>query len=646
MGAGDDRVPHLVRVLSAVVVAGICVAAGCGGSASAQDRESPLIRSIRFTGNRHVSEDVLRSVMRHDEPVFWNPLKRPRFLGRDVLAQDLLAILVLYRDRGFPLARIMDARVIYEDDLEHVRLRIEIDEGPQILVDTLQVAGARPVFAPELRQLIVLEPGMPLRADLLRSDEERILTFYAERGMPGTTVTRNVAYGEDSLQAAVTYAVDEGEVVTVRAVHVEGHYGSRAEVIRRLLLLEPGDTLVRSRLLESQRRLLRTGLFRSVRILPQIDSTAARRADLLVRVGEKRPGWYGAGVGFSSDDEARLVAEWGHRNLRGRWRALQALGRLKYSLDRTLADRPLVLREGFAEVRFTEPFLFGSPVLSQTIPYFDYERERTFEQDIWGVIQSFRRELGYEWRGDVNFEIRWVATTDSVVLRDHYRTHLTSFVLDQDRRNSFFDPTRGHHYRFVADYAGGFLGGRNEFLRTTVTGSWYTRLPTGIVAAFRLRAGLIQPQGPRNWGPGPLEMEAARVPFEDRYRTGGGTSVRGYKEETLGRRTAEGQPIGGLALFVGNVEVRFPLFWILQGALFLDMGNVWADPAEFKLQRFEEGLWERPYSPLAVAYTLGVGMRLRTPVGPLRVDLGVKVGREPAPGDSEQELHLSLGQPF
>lgn len=95
-----------------------------------------------------------------------------------------------------------------------------------------------------------------------------------------------------------------------------------------------------------------------------------------------------------------------------------------------------------------------------------------------------------------------------------------------------------------------------------------------------------------------------------------------------------------------NLEVRFPLFWILQGALFLDGGNVWPDPKEFKLIRFTDGFRQRTYNPLNVAYGMGVGLRFVTPVGPLRFDYGFKVGSGQAPNTEPAVLHVALGQAF
>jgi outer membrane protein assembly complex protein YaeT len=581
-----------------------------------------------------------------------NPFSRPRFLGKDVLAQDLFSILQLYRQEGFPFARILDAAVVYEDPPTHLSIEVTVDEGKLVRIRRLDVEGVSDPLRERVQSKIRLQPGQPLKTKVLAEDEQGILGIYAEEGMITAEALGRIRYLPDSLFADVVLQVREGPVVTVRDIHVVNpeELRTRASVIRRLMALKEGDVLLRKDLLESQSLLYRTGLFRSVRIVPEVDTThvldekSVAPADVMVRVSEKAPGWYGAGGGFSSNDELRLVAEWGHRNLWGRWRVLQTEAGLKYSLDRTLGDEALVLGEVSGRINFTEPLLFGTRLFSHSEVYYNFEREITFEQNIAGFIQSFRRELRKRWTGRLGFEFRFVNTTDPASLRENYQTHLTSVILGQDLRDSFFDPTRGHNYRFVVDYAGGFLGEKNQFLRTTAGASWYIPLRRESVAAFRIRAGLITPLGEPIAGVVVDSVQVARVPFEDRYRTGGGTTVRGYKEQSLGRRI-DGQPVGGLVLFVGNMEIRFPLFWRFQGAFFMDAGNIWADPSEWKLKRYAEGLQNGPYSPLAVAYSLGAGLRLKTPVGPLRLDYGRKVGRD-ADAESADEIHLSLGQPF
>ena len=153
-------------------------------------------------------------------------------------------------------------------------------------------------------------------------------------------------------------------------------------------------------------------------------------------------------------------------------------------------------------------------------------------------------------------------------------------------------------------------------------------------------------------GGGPVAGTAAdtlhlsRIPWEERFRLGGGNTIRGYGEGMAGRRDTEGRAIGGLAMALVSGEVRFPLVSIVQGALFVDAGNVWADPKDFTLARFTRGFSDQEYNPLNAAWGIGVGLCLKTPVGPFRFDYGFKVGSGKGPGDGPGNLHVALGQAF
>jgi outer membrane protein assembly factor BamA len=121
--------------------------------------------------------------------------------------------------------------------------------------------------------------------------------------------------------------------------------------------------------------------------------------------------------------------------------------------------------------------------------------------------------------------------------------------------------------------------------------------------------------------------------------------VRGHAAKSLGP-SADGQPLGGLAMLVANAELRLPLVWQLGAAVFLDAGNVWESYQQLRPLRWTHGLRSATYSELDVNYSAGAGIRLRTPVGPLRLDYGVNLNRALAPGASRGEWHFSLGQAF
>jgi outer membrane protein insertion porin family len=191
----------------------------------------------------------------------------------------------------------------------------------------------------------------------------------------------------------------------------------------------------------------------------------------------------------------------------------------------------------------------------------------------------------------------------------------------RDTRNNFFSPTNGSLSDLSLGYSysiGELLNGEQD-IRTYITliSSWRRYQPLKwqpfkkrepITIATRLRAGGIFDVGP-----------AKNLPISDLFFAGGATTVRGYHEQLLGPTTldSEGykdQAIGGKLLYLMNVELRVPLFWLFVGELFLDGGNVWREIKDF--------------NPGEVKFSTGLGIILLTPVGPLRFDYGVKLNKE------------------
>jgi outer membrane protein insertion porin family len=280
-------------------------------------------------------------------------------------------------------------------------------------------------------------------------------------------------------------------------------------------------------------------------------------------------------------------------------------------------------------------------------------READFHQRTLGYNVTARRELSRWMRLSLGVQSKHVSTTQAEVL-PRYTTRLLNLDWAEDRRDNLFDPQRGRLVQGVAEYAGGILAGTNRFARFTATWQGYSRPQRGWVLAGRVRLGGIEPigEGPRTEG-ATETTRLERIPWEERFRLGGGNTIRGYNEGFIGARDTvdvaggrENVAVGGLSMVLVNLEIRFPIVSIVSGGMFVDAGNVWSHPAEIKLSRLGDGLREREFNPLNVAFGMGLGLRVTTPVGPFRFDYGFKVGSGRAPGDPPGVLHVALGQAF
>jgi len=628
----------LSRSLAALL---ILVCATAGARAQIED-VAPLIGKIEFLGNDSIEAGELRAAMRLRQPSSWRPLSKPRFPGADFLAGDLEEIGRVYQDEGFPFAEIVEAVVEYSVDGTRVDIVIEIDEGVRVEIGAIEIEGVDAKDSERLRGAIDLAPGDWLRTSKLEAAEQTILGVFQERGRGLVRTLRDVRIGGG--RADVIFRVDSGPEVRIDSVYIAPLERTLESTVRHELRLREGDLLRPKGLLETRRRLLDTGIFRSVRVQPVIIDSTIATAVLEVTSRERQNSWVGGGAGYSSADQLRFLAEWGLRNISGAGRRLALNGELFYSLDPEFRDGGASFQEAEVRADYLQPQVFGSRNRATFTNYLRWLQEESFHERIFGYSIGLFREFGLHTRARVSLETREVSTTEAGV-QPRYTTRFVRLTGTNDHRDNPFDAKRGRYLQGQIEYAGGLLGGTNEFGRTAMTWQRYRSSDSGWVLATRARAGWIRPFSD-GLGDASDSLRVARVPWEERFRLGGSNTVRGYRENDLGRHNDRDEAIGGLALFLANVEVRFPLFWILRAGVFIDAGNVWADPSELKPSRWVEGLSGDSYDPLQMFYGIGGGLRFVTPVGPFRFDYGYKIGSGREPNEPTGQLHVALGQAF
>ncbi len=614
----------------------VCVALAAAGAMSRPARgqenllgEPTTVAGVRFEGRHRVGSGELRSVMKTRGPSFW-PWRDRSALRNDYLNADTLAIRDRYLHHGHIDARV-GVRVTPTRDSTQVTVTFIIREGERSQVGALEFTGVQSYPEDDLRRRLLLKPGHTFDPYALQLDTLKISELYQEHGFrPHVAAGALRGEGPDSLRWRVRYDVEEGPRFLVGDVFYHPTAAPRVSerLVRRELLLDRDDVFRRSRMLRSGERLYDTGLFSQVQISPIIDSTRSRM-DFDLRLTERKSRWVDAGVGSGTAERFHATGEWGHRNLFGRGfqgalsTRIAFNGKGRFILSRT-------------ELSLLEPWLLRTRTRAILTPYYERSADRAnpdwlVEQESRGFRVELVRELSRFSRVTISQNNLW-ANQDLTLFSDsipaarkdslersvvsRFSTHSIALGGLRDYRDNPLSATRGSMQAITVQLAGGPLKGTSSFRKVEVASAWYTPLWNGWVLATRLRGGLIKPtgEGPAFSLENEVDEEVTRVPPNDRFKTGGVNSIRGFGESKIA-------PDGGLALLQANAELRIPVIGPFGIEIFFDAGNVWARPSYIKGRHFRPGRSHVPLEATDVRYVFGIGPRVNLPIGPLRFDL-------------------------
>lgn len=595
------------------------------------DIEPGPIRSlgaIDFEGNQTFSDDQLAELMK-------TSVRRPfkRDSGRLVdeeLEADLANLQSFYVLQGFSQAIVGPPRI--EDLGDELKLVIEIRPGVRKRVVAIDFTGLEHLGSDELIAALPIEPGGPYHPVLLSAAINTIRTLYEEQGYAAVAVTPHLDWNDAETLVDIRFEIHQGTRQVVDRIFLRGHRQTREETIRRFITLEKGEPIHRRRLLEVERDLYRLGIFSRVEVelLPITDRPHQR--DVLVRVEEGRRWRLAYGFSYHSDDGPGGLLTVSRNNIGGRADRLQ-----------------LDLRGNASDARFR--LLFDQPALGPwnlpiTYSLFRQRDEReSFTIDDLGAQVSVTRDfrtlrlgLIYDYR---QVDLSVDALDPSQIERQDRELEISSLTptLLIDRRDDPLEPSTGWSTTLQLEVAFPLLQAETEFAKFFWQQTQFFDSGSFGVLGASFRLGAIEPLDPRA-EPDiliPSDLPSRLIPASERFFAGGRTTHRAYRRDRLGIPgqtlidfDGESIEVGGNGLLLLNLDYRFPIAGPFGGTLFADFGNVWAgwqdiDPSDMRLG-------------------VGIGVRYRSAIGPLRLDIGWPLDR--LPGERSPVFFFSFGNPF
>lgn len=599
------------------------------------------LAEVTIQGNRYFTTETLRERMFLEASSF--QFRNGRY-SEAMRSKDEDAIRNLYQSNGFTDVQVTsNVQENFEGKADRMAVTFNIVEGQQYLVDELSLSGVSQEDAEALRPLLSSSAGQPFSEVSIAADRTAILNRYFVQGYSNASFEWTSTPAGEPNRVNVKYVIREGEQQFVRDVIVLGRRITKEALVDRQITIEPGKPLSTVEIAENQRRLYDLGVFARVTAAIQnpdgetqhkyvvYDFEEASRYRLSAGIGAELARFGGTTTSLSAPSGAtgfspRVSLDLSRLNFLGRGHTVSVRGRISNLQQRASID---YLAPRFQNVEGRN--------ITFTALYDNSRDVRTFSSKRQEASVQVSQQLSKASTALFRFAYRRVSVGDVVIptllvpqLLQPIRLGILSANFVQDRRDNSADAHRGIYNTIDVGLASNVFGSQRSFVRALGRNATYHRLGKNLVLARQLTFGAILPYN------APAGLGAAEsVPLPERFFGGGSTTHRGFPENQAGPRDigtpagpgAEatqptGFPLGGNALFFNNTELRFPLLGDnIQGVAFHDMGNIYRSLSDLSFRFRQRNDQDFNY----MVHAAGFGVRYRTPIGPVRVDLAYSV---------------------
>ena len=512
------------------------------------------------------------------------------------------------RSRGYYDARIA---IALDPSSDPVQVKLQVDPGPEYRFRNVRIDSDPPAPPPNLPgpEALKIAPGEPALSQIILDAENALLAAAKAQGYALAELGQRQAvvdHGADAMD--LTLVIKPGPVVHFGDITIDGLVSVKEDAVRRRLPWEPDELMTSKALSEGRQALFDSGLFSSVLFDLGKEPGAGGQLPVTVNLNERRMRSIGVGVRYRTDEGIGGNIDWEHRNLFGRGE------RLTIDLDGSFIGANL-------SANFRKPdFLIRDQALiaDSSLVYADTDAYKSLSA---GASAGLERLLapGMTIAGSLAFRLSRVQERDQN--EDESFGLLSLPVLfNWDRSNDLLNPTRGGRLALYNEPFVDVIGNDLTFDKSQVTYSHYFRVlnDPGVVLAGRASVGTL------------FGADRDAVPADLRFYAGGGGSVRGFGYQLAGPLDDDHNPIGGRSLFELSGEVRVRLNETIGVVGFVDAGTNFSS----SVPNFSE--------PLRVG--AGPGLRYFSPIGPVRLDIGIPVNKRDS--DDSFQLYVSLGQAF
>lgn len=567
-------------------------------------KEGPRTRlkQIQFIGLQEIDAGDLKKALNNET----HSLTRKGILKEELIPIDLENMATFFNYHGFFDAKVEKWEIQYNRFVDQATLIIYVHEGSHYTLEDIAFNGQGRVGVKQLQKLADLKKDQHYNEQDIRGAKDKILNEYLDRGYAYATIQHNFILDKEKHKVSLTFQIDEGPLVTVKNIIISGDYKTDQSTILNALRFKSGDIYRYKKILGASLNLKRLGIFDYVLLTPVGIEEQKNEIDVAIKLLERKTFVMDVQAGFDSDKLGSGQIVFSKNNIFGKAKEIQLKAIGGFELNR-------------GELTLSSPRIFGANWNLINQFFVQYEDDENFNAFSYGGSVGVLKQFGPIWTLLMKSEITHFNIYEGESNSDTLDENLFDSTFSEitisaamDKRDNFADPGKGFYIFASSEFDTDLSDITNNFIINRLNLSHYLSFLNRFTLVNNVRLNKLSEIN-----------NDARIPVQKLFFMGGNDTVRGFNEDAINSS-------GGTTSFIYNTELHYRLFSSFKLAGFFDTGSLTNSLGEISMDTFRE--------------SAGLGIRYFTPVGPIRLDYGFILNKQP--GESGKRFHFSFGYFF
>jgi outer membrane protein insertion porin family len=556
------------------------------------------IKSVYIKGNKPVRRETIISLMKTRETAFLNR----KYFYEKRLKNDESNIVNYYNDEGYLSAGVSYA-LKFSPDKKSVAVAVNISKGLRTIVKKVYIKGLPDALKTDkkLNAYFSSMRNMPFYIIKAENGKNILSAKLSDSGFVFSRVRLNIKYSENKKYANLYYFINCGPRVRIKNILITGNTVTKTYYVKRLLLFKKGQFYDQKKIIDTQNRLYKAGIFNSVSIKIENPQNKKTEKSIIIKLKDAKPLDFSFGGGYGTYTRYKGFFQVENNNLFGTGKSLSA----RFSKSSIYTN--LLLNYYDPAIYNYSGLAFNAQGLDTDIITLNYTMHKE------GGAVSLTRKFNSRLKGLISYGMFYDFLSGlnpgaQITPRDKGFTRISSASssIIYNSKNNIFNPTSGNLTTLKFTYSNFLIDSQINFFKIFLHTEEYIPFIYDTVFLYSFRFGYIKPLSP-----------TVQTPINERFFLGGRTTVRGFPQDSIGLigLNPQGYPVGGDIMENYNLQFNIPVYKNFNFFAFQDGGNVFLNSADFR--------------PLALYKSAGAGIMYLSPIGPISFSYGFILTREP-----------------